>query len=358
MLTIAPLIVLAAFIESFITRFTDAPYILRAIIILLSLAYIGFFFIIYPRRVANRSETSFLRDAALPASRRVDIDLDRIKNIGEVFNDTFDLYRKNAKSVLGLSFVLATIYTIVIVMVGYDFRVENSSQGFYNLESVFRNAYQFIFPDVIGDVLWLMNVLCYGLMAAVALGHIRRLFAPKEILGWNFWLKSTFLGFGGAVVLNMMLNVNAFTALVSGLFLIPMFVLWQSAAACEDLRKTPVFRKVWGLGLGNYGAMMGSFGIVLGVGGVVLFLATAPIMGLCNTILTTFIPMSPQATRVAQESFYIFENAFVLFSAFPLFYYSLGLSYFSFKETTEASDLLKEIPKVGMRRISYGMERE
>ncbi len=48
---IAPLIVIAGFLESFVTRYTEAPNILRASIIVGSLAFIVWYFIIYPRRL-------------------------------------------------------------------------------------------------------------------------------------------------------------------------------------------------------------------------------------------------------------------------------------------------------------------
>ncbi len=51
---IAPLIVAAGFLESFVTRYTEAPNILRAFIIFGSLAFIIWYFIIYPIRLRKR----------------------------------------------------------------------------------------------------------------------------------------------------------------------------------------------------------------------------------------------------------------------------------------------------------------
>src|ERR1035437_7493868 len=50
-----PVFVVAGFLESFVTRYTQAPYILRFAIILFSLMSIVYYFYIYPKKLINRS---------------------------------------------------------------------------------------------------------------------------------------------------------------------------------------------------------------------------------------------------------------------------------------------------------------
>jgi uncharacterized membrane protein SpoIIM required for sporulation len=51
---IVPLIILAAFFESFITRLTGAPAALRAGIIFISLAFVVWYFLILPRKLSRK----------------------------------------------------------------------------------------------------------------------------------------------------------------------------------------------------------------------------------------------------------------------------------------------------------------
>ncbi len=51
---IAPLIVFAAFLEGFVTRYTEVPNIIRGGIILLSLAFVLWYFVYYPIRLSKR----------------------------------------------------------------------------------------------------------------------------------------------------------------------------------------------------------------------------------------------------------------------------------------------------------------
>ena len=46
-----PIFVFAGFIESFLTRYTSVPYIVRGVFILLSLAFVIFYYIYLPRRI-------------------------------------------------------------------------------------------------------------------------------------------------------------------------------------------------------------------------------------------------------------------------------------------------------------------
>jgi uncharacterized membrane protein SpoIIM required for sporulation len=48
-----PIFIMAGFIESFITRYSNMPLVLKILIIALSLAFVIFYFIIYPQRFKN-----------------------------------------------------------------------------------------------------------------------------------------------------------------------------------------------------------------------------------------------------------------------------------------------------------------
>lgn len=59
---VAPFIVLAAFVESFLTRHTELPDLLRAAYILLSLVLMIFYVVVYPLYVRRRVEAEAAND--------------------------------------------------------------------------------------------------------------------------------------------------------------------------------------------------------------------------------------------------------------------------------------------------------
>jgi len=50
-----PIFVIAGFVESYITRHTHIPDVIRLMVILLSAAFVVFYYIIYPRTLFNKS---------------------------------------------------------------------------------------------------------------------------------------------------------------------------------------------------------------------------------------------------------------------------------------------------------------
>ena len=55
MIGIMPIFIIAGFLEGFVTRYTQAPDLLRATIILASLIFIVWYFFIYPAKLANKN---------------------------------------------------------------------------------------------------------------------------------------------------------------------------------------------------------------------------------------------------------------------------------------------------------------
>jgi uncharacterized membrane protein SpoIIM required for sporulation len=107
MLGIAPVFVLAAIIESFLTRYTETPDIVRLLLILLSAAFIIGYFVIYPWR---KSKTGFeypLNEVKLPPSVDEPISYARIKTSAEIIKDAFTLYKKYSSKLLRAAAVVS-----------------------------------------------------------------------------------------------------------------------------------------------------------------------------------------------------------------------------------------------------------
>jgi uncharacterized membrane protein YdbT with pleckstrin-like domain len=134
--------------------------------------------------------------------------------------------------------------------------------------------------------------------------------------------------------------------------------MWQASSVADGKDPISAISKSLSLGFGNYMSMIGIFSLTLLMLFIFLLLGTAPIMGIFSSIVTTFIPMSQSLMRGAQEAFFIFINAFILFFTLPIVFIGMATAYFSFRETREANDLHSKIGEIGVKRKSYGMERE
>jgi len=97
MLGISPIFVLAAIIESFLTRYTEIPDVLRLLLILFSAFLIIGYFVVYPWMKARKGFEQPLEEAKLPPNLDETVVIHRIKNNTEILKDSFVFYRKFAR---------------------------------------------------------------------------------------------------------------------------------------------------------------------------------------------------------------------------------------------------------------------
>ncbi|MFI5171803.1 MAG: stage II sporulation protein M [Chitinophagales bacterium] len=112
-LGITPIIVLAAINESFLTRLTDTPDIVRGFLIAVELSFMVFYFVIYPARKAKHGFNTRRRSDEIPADKTPEFNLQKIKNNGEVFSDSVLILRQFAGPILITVFFLAVAYCAV-----------------------------------------------------------------------------------------------------------------------------------------------------------------------------------------------------------------------------------------------------
>lgn len=111
---IAPVIILAAINESFLTRYTETPDIVRGGLILVEFAFMYFYYVYYPKIVAQRAPAGKKRHDEIPANKPIEFQLNTIKNSGQIFGDGFQLFRKYGGSILAIVATTGIIYIALL----------------------------------------------------------------------------------------------------------------------------------------------------------------------------------------------------------------------------------------------------
>ena len=123
LLGVAPLIVLAAFIESFYTRFDDLPMVFRLATILASLAFIIGYYILLP--IKRGRSASLLADVAPDYSEShvtYALNFDKLKSVGEILGDTLVIIQRNLPHFMRTSMLPAALLALgIIIFVRGDF---------------------------------------------------------------------------------------------------------------------------------------------------------------------------------------------------------------------------------------------
>lgn len=362
MLTILPLIVLAAFIEGYVTRYTDASFIARGIIIFGSFAFIGSYYIVYPWMKAKKGFTSFIGDVKLPPEQDTNIKYNQIKNSAQIFSDAFIFYRQYAKVAAVMSFVLASIYTFVMSGDHYSFKTIVSVEQFLAypgalVEYTAENVAQFL---LIGEMntAWFLNLITSSIMAFVVLYWVQKDANKKQPAEHNvaFFAKTI------SATAVCMFAIHWFMLATEGwlfllmIFVVPLLMMVMSTVFNENINVLSGVGRCFNLISGNWVVMMGAYLVIASMCLVFLFMVTAPIAGFYLGVIANAFPITDSES--VRQGFYIFLYSYMLSFLFPLVFIVMGIGFYSFRETKEAKDLFEQIPTIGKRKISYGMEKE
>lgn len=108
-----PIFIVAAIIESLLTRHTGVADALRLILILASLTFVLGYFVYYPRKL-GRDKNRKLKMARLMPSPKAKIELNGVPNNGTVYSYSFLIYKNNFLQFLLYSMLASLLFTIFI----------------------------------------------------------------------------------------------------------------------------------------------------------------------------------------------------------------------------------------------------
>jgi uncharacterized membrane protein SpoIIM required for sporulation len=360
-LSIAPLIIMAGFIESFITRYSDSSYFIRAMLILVSFAFMIGYFVIYPWLKARRGFTANLREVEIAAVKKTNIDLFKIKNSSQILRDSFSFYRTNIKFLGLLAALIALTYYSFIPLFEREFNLQQNNTVFLFFESFFTIAYntiQLTCPHRF-NFHWLANVLAMSAMSYLTLLFISRL-GDNKVRKFAYYLQSAVstIVICGFINSLLILNNNEGLVFISFIFIFPLLILWLSVNFNEGENLYNGFVKTMRLIRSNWASLMGTYLLMLLLCTIFLFFTTAPLLGLLLNYGSSLIPLNENSAAELSEFFILFVQIFSTCFLFPLVFSAISIAQFSFRENQEAIELFEQLEKVGQTKKSYGIEKE
>jgi uncharacterized membrane protein SpoIIM required for sporulation len=346
-LGIAPIIVFAAIIESFITRYTEAPDILRLTLILISLASILFYYVWYPRTLANKGLTLDDQEG-LQASPDFDIKCEGIIKSGvEILRDTFLFYRKYGNRILKVNLIASLIYLPIAVFVVLPTITSGSFS--HNYQDWFL-SFASLFNYESHPELLILNPLLFAIHSF----FIAKIFY-EDVSGNKIssrGRKIYFSYFLFSILMNLILFSTFFIGpgwellisfLVSPLLMISLFVIVFEGV--EGI-KNPINR-AWALLKGNYGFIYGLSIIVLLITTLGYLFLTSPFPLFYVEFIQWNIPISNETLEIVLITLSTFTSIFTTLLAAPLYMISMYLAYFTCKEINEAHGLRSQLEAFG-----------
>lgn len=372
MMGIIPLIIAAGFIEGFVTRYTDAPDILRLGIIFASLAFVLLYFVWYPYQKNIDGFENPITDAKIPPSRQLKINYQEIKNSAEIFMQTFQLYAQSFLPIFRASLVLAGVYVFALVA-AYGTGIGNQI-GYYNAfifwdwltETHFRHIGQF-YDYAQTPILILTNTLILGTIiymsaiyfvrsASVQLNKDRTFGVSFHIISWlasvGIWgIFNTLLWFSGEVDGGNAIVLLAFV-------LLPFLQLWLMIMLTEGRNPFVSLGNTFRLAGGRIGLLYGVYIILLLLSFMFSYIISSPLLSFLNDIILFNFSLDAATSTAILSGMLIFLFTLFCCLLIPVFIISSGLLYVSLKEINEANALMSKIENIGTAKRTQGLEQE
>lgn len=343
MLGITPVIILAAFIESFITRYTDLPQIVRLCFILFNFAFIIGYFIVFPWVKSRSGRSAKLIEFRLPATSKRIIDFHAIKKSGEIFAETFTVYNTFLKK----HWKYAMLFSATVTAVIFYFSKDYYEKGFYDSYLVYRNVFA-LFSFNNGSA----SIICTTAVTALAVFSAQffliRIFQKTEGLKpvKFFSMRSVLM-----LILILVLFGLFFVMMASGGWM-AMIAMLLSPFALNLLFiiNTDNLNWVTGVqfafqyaGIGGWIRMLETFFMTALITFLFFLITGSPLLWLYFEVMSWHVPLDPETVTVLLTLSMVFLIYLGLFLLVPIMVLGTGLQYFSLKETNEATQLLSQI---------------
>lgn len=344
---IIPILVLAAFVESFVTRFTDLPDLLRLFFILFSLAFILGYFVWYPVRVGRREANNLFEEEKIPASPSVHISLKKIKTNGEVFRETFLVYKSFIGKIFPKMVWLSLLYALLIVWWKppeiWDFLFYN---GWYSwrLVDFFNYSFQplLALPNTLLLSFILVHVMFYFSRFYTAGSLVENKTNFREVIGFakQYYLKSILI----AAMINLLFFIPGDIGWLLFFTFLSVWLMWFVILVMENKKTGKSLRTALNLFLGKHFWRLFSLYLILMLLSFIFFLVlNSPILWMYFEVIQWNILEGVVDPYVVYMGFVCFIMLLGLTLTFPILVIGTALQYFNLREITSAHYLKQEI---------------
>jgi uncharacterized membrane protein SpoIIM required for sporulation len=352
------LLIYAAIIESFATRYTEMPDAIRLGIILLSFTIVIGYFVVYPRRLHQKGLIPEDVGEEIPGKKLYQYHLNSIKSAGKIFTETFSLFSANVRFVARAAAAIALLITLAFgVYTQWNFHEvffqsehHFSPMGFIYVWSMFHETTEFsTYPYMIA---------VYAVLYAFFIIYIFRLsnnsLGVKVKPGWKDTLNAALIV---VLVIATFFLPGLITFLIVPL-LLPFLFLWIYISHQEKKFILSTTRRLAEFAKGNILRITGTFLSTFAIQWIALLLINSSVLELITEFLYLNLARYDWIAKEIPYIISIFIPFFLLTFVLCLSLFGTALLYFSIKEVNGANALMTSIQQVGFKKRAYGLEQE
>jgi uncharacterized membrane protein SpoIIM required for sporulation len=356
MVGIAPIIIMAGFIEGYLTRHTDTPDIIRGLFIAVCLIFVLVYFVWYPWYLARRGFPGSSAVHSMTPNPERHIDFSSVKSSGEIFADLFVIYRKY----FGRLFLIALGSTILFTSLVFILGSTPIEERFYYPTMLWDmiHAKRLFFVNEQVPLLGLINAIVFTLIAYTAFRFIRSEEQPDKVVSRKQLLLGLVNVLVPMAVLQLVLQTDSWYTPYLTLGVLPLVCLWAYAGVKEQLLLPGALIRAFALAREAAGTVFGLFAILLILGFLFTALADTALASLFIDMLTWVVHLEGAAMDRFSTVALTFVSAFLLHLSLVMLFLGGGLLYYALAEIKDAGSLKARIKDIGVSRRIQGIERE
>lgn len=354
MVGIAPIFVMAGFIEGFLTRQTETPDSIRLAFILGCLAFVIFYFGVFPRMQYRRLGGSDLRTNDLLPTQELSIDFLSVKSSGQIFNEGFLLFRRFWRPIFWASLGGAVLYSLIVFNA-----LPRQAYDLYRFPAEFMGTIAHINQFFINDrlrFLPFLNILLIGLYATLVFRMVKKAFAPDEPRGplWQDWLRAL----PGMALLMAMLWTNSSYTLFLIIFVGAFPLLWIYTAMAEKRGAFTSIRQVSQLLKGNFGRILSVMLVFLLIGFLFFSLLDTGLYWLYLDLVSWVSNAEGSKLEGLSTILQVTTSMLMIFLILGVILLGFGLLYYTLLEIQQAPGLRAKMEQIGESHQIRGLEKE
>lgn len=336
---VVPIFVFAAFIEGFLTRYTETPDAIRLSLIIISFLFMLIYFVIYPYYKHKKGFAAPNVNYKLPPSLSADFNTTEIKSTGEHIKDMLILLRLKGASLIKTVFFVSAIYALLIVVFSNSLFLEVRNKDWFFITKLINYKGQLLLALINTFSSAYMVYLCFNLFTAIL---------KKEKGNSTFSQKaSSFFKILFVVsLMNGFLFLHPFFSIVMFCGFTPLFSLLVFSIYVNKSSLKEAISDSYNLIAAAAGRVYYLFAVLLLNAVIVFFMLSTPLNSLFFSFISWNLPFNEQLMEQVNLFTLVLINQFALLVLLPLLMFGTGLSYYSVKEIKEANALTKQIEEI------------
>ncbi|MCT4623738.1 MAG: stage II sporulation protein M [Schleiferiaceae bacterium] len=371
-----PLITLAAFIESFFTRYDHLPDPVRLLVIIGSFALMFGYYVILPYRKGRKFRAEDYKIDYSEVTRDIKVKWGEIKKNANVFFDMLILLKNKFTTRLGIGALCALIFSIYIVYISPTiYYLDLSMSGNTNILFVFsfgealekatEHIYEMgAFFEFYNDAwLWPLVTLTLATLSTLSLNAYMASRFPRKKLNIKHKLTHFFIytfAYGSACALFFISEswINIGWRFVTLFMLLPL-IFWM-----------PILKNLYGIKWINtiflaidlyfrhVMRLIGFIGILLLLGYLIQLFFDSPVIYAMLYLSNEFVGISDTTGQEVLTTIVLTFSLTGIGLIFQAYFAGLAVFIDSVYEINTASALKKRIQSITLKRKIYGVETE